>query len=259
MFDKSDNSVLRVDITEPIVTTASGSTISVPFKEYDYSQGVSVSSSSVFNYLRTDSVQILSDAVSMAFYITVTIDLPDTLADGTINKSTASVFNGAAVGLNMMGVSAGTQIVNSQSFTRAAASRHTKLSKAITLPMQSMQGETMAFQPFGKLIGDFTESDLAMSLINVYGSTTSSAGETPQSSSSAILPMNVTLGQNYPNPFNPATTIAYRITQAGRVSLKIYDVLGREVATLVNSDQNEGYILNGLMHHVFQAAFISIS
>ncbi|MCO6474276.1 MAG: T9SS type A sorting domain-containing protein [Melioribacteraceae bacterium] len=48
------------------------------------------------------------------------------------------------------------------------------------------------------------------------------------------------LSQNYPNPFNPATTIKYEIPKEGIVSLKVYDILGREVTTLVNKHQNIG-------------------
>ncbi len=55
--------------------------------------------------------------------------------------------------------------------------------------------------------------------------------------------INVTeydLSQNYPNPFNPSTTIRYAIPKDGMVTLKIYDILGREVKTLVNNFKTKG-------------------
>ncbi len=48
------------------------------------------------------------------------------------------------------------------------------------------------------------------------------------------------LAQNYPNPFNPTTTITYQLPQDGFVTLKIYDVLGNEIATLVNEYKKTG-------------------
>lgn len=55
-----------------------------------------------------------------------------------------------------------------------------------------------------------------------------------------LLPKGFSLLQNYPNPFNPSTVIQYNIEKAAHVSLKIYNLLGLEVATLVNSQQEAG-------------------
>jgi cellulose/xylan binding protein with CBM9 domain/type IX secretion system substrate protein len=51
---------------------------------------------------------------------------------------------------------------------------------------------------------------------------------------------NYKLSQNYPNPFNPSTVIDYSIAKAGMVTLKIFNILGQEVLTLVNTNQNVG-------------------
>ncbi|MDQ7815574.1 MAG: C39 family peptidase [Melioribacteraceae bacterium] len=55
-----------------------------------------------------------------------------------------------------------------------------------------------------------------------------------------IIPDNFELYQNYPNPFNPVTSIKYQITVSDFVSLKVYDAIGSEVATLVNETKSPG-------------------
>lgn len=55
------------------------------------------------------------------------------------------------------------------------------------------------------------------------------------------LPHNFFLAQNYPNPFNPSTIINYSVKEAGFVKLKVYDVLGSEIAELVNEMEEAGY------------------
>lgn len=65
----------------------------------------------------------------------------------------------------------------------------------------------------------------------------------PPPEAEAILPKQPTafvLGQNYPNPFNPITNIEYRIMNHEYVSLKVFNILGQEVATLVNQEQTRG-------------------
>ena len=54
------------------------------------------------------------------------------------------------------------------------------------------------------------------------------------------LPISCNLFQNYPNPFNPVTTIKYQIPERGFVTLKVYDVLGNEIETLVNEEKPAG-------------------
>ena len=54
------------------------------------------------------------------------------------------------------------------------------------------------------------------------------------------LPNTYSLSQNYPNPFNPVTKISFAIPKAGFVSLKVYDLLGREVSNLINEEKQAG-------------------
>ena len=55
-----------------------------------------------------------------------------------------------------------------------------------------------------------------------------------------LAPANYSLSQNYPNPFNPSTTINYNIHKDGKVVLKVYDILGNEVSTLVDENKAVG-------------------
>jgi hypothetical protein len=55
-----------------------------------------------------------------------------------------------------------------------------------------------------------------------------------------LLPTTTALAQNYPNPFNPSTTITFSLASRQFVSLKIYDMLGKEAATIVNEELPAG-------------------
>ena len=59
--------------------------------------------------------------------------------------------------------------------------------------------------------------------------------------SQQLLPDKFTLDQNYPNPFNPITTLRYELPENGLVNITIYDMVGRQVKTLVNQRQDAGY------------------
>jgi hypothetical protein len=56
----------------------------------------------------------------------------------------------------------------------------------------------------------------------------------------SLMPKGIELGQNYPNPFNPSTTISYEMPASGKVSIKVFNVLGKEVETLADDYQSAG-------------------
>ena len=63
----------------------------------------------------------------------------------------------------------------------------------------------------------------------------------PSSIENEIIPQQYTLHQNYPNPFNPVTSLRYDLPENSHVTITIYDMLGREVKTLINQTQDAGY------------------
>jgi photosystem II stability/assembly factor-like uncharacterized protein len=69
---------------------------------------------------------------------------------------------------------------------------------------------------------------------------TSNGGVTSVRDREGSLPTGFALEQNYPNPFNPSTTIVFHLRERSFVSLKVYDVLGREIATLVSEELYAG-------------------
>ena len=98
--------------------------------------------------------------------------------------------------------------------------------------------------------GDFDNVLMAIDPANTWFAATIVSGVAPFSSQGTVLsvegsadqttPQTYTLDQNYPNPFNPSTVISYRLPLTGHVSLKVYDMIGREVATLVNEVKATG-------------------
>ncbi|MBI3189920.1 MAG: T9SS type A sorting domain-containing protein [Ignavibacteriales bacterium] len=88
--------------------------------------------------------------------------------------------------------------------------------------------------PSGDTLYLFTQKGLSMfDTIHVFNVTTA-VGDYPE------LPLAYKLKQNYPNPFNPSTVISYQLQVKSAVSLKVYDILGRAVATLVDEVQQAG-------------------
>jgi len=98
-----------------------------------------------------------------------------------------------------------------------------------------------ALKPGSSVYGGWLDSDISISGLWVrrklraeYELSTTSMGITSE------IPMNFELRQNYPNPFNPSTTITFSLPLKSFVTLKIFDVIGREIATVVSEELGEG-------------------
>lgn len=86
-----------------------------------------------------------------------------------------------------------------------------------------------------------TGNDASIVTGGIYPVSYTVGARTTDVESDVLTPATTQLEQNYPNPFNPETKIGYRIQETGAVRLSVYDILGREVAVLVNGDMPAGH------------------
>ncbi|MFA6540480.1 MAG: phospholipase D-like domain-containing protein [Bacteroidota bacterium] len=111
-------------------------------------------------------------------------------------------------------------VTGSHNWSAAAETRNNEN----TLVIRSARLANLYLQEFSKRYTDAGGTDVLLGVVE----------------NSSQVPSAYSLSQNYPNPFNPATTIAFTLPYHGMVTLSIYDVLGREITSLVNGDLNAG-------------------
>src|ERR1035437_5371161 len=81
---------------------------------------------------------------------------------------------------------------------------------------------------------------LAQTAVTLIANTAVTPPATVTDVKNGSAPYKFALFQNYPNPFNPVTVISYQIPVSGKVSLKVFDALGKEIAELVNEEKSAG-------------------
>ena len=88
-----------------------------------------------------------------------------------------------------------------------------------------------------------TDTTIAMGFFNPhgYGNIWVSESDVSVVEPTDMLPSRLSLIQNYPTPFNPETRISFKLAEKSHVSITIYDMLGRNIKTLINQTQDAGY------------------
>jgi len=88
-----------------------------------------------------------------------------------------------------------------------------------------------------------TDTTIAMGFFNPhgYGNIWVSESDVSVVEPTDMLPSRLSLIQNYPSPFNPETRISFKLAEKSHVSITIYDMLGRNIKTLINQTQDAGY------------------
>jgi hypothetical protein len=106
-----------------------------------------------------------------------------------------------------------------------------------------VDGQVLALAVSGSDVyvgGGFTQANVRSTIVPANHVARWNSGATSVERIGDDIPTTYLLSQNYPNPFNPSTTISFSIPTSEFVTLKVYDVLGREVATLVNEQLRAG-------------------
>lgn len=102
--------------------------------------------------------------------------------------------------------------------------------------------ETSAWKEISNVAIDLSNGmvNFDMSSVSNYVILTSNSVTSIEDENIKTLSTDYELSQNYPNPFNPTTNIKYQLLKSGSVTLKVYDVLGEEIITIVNQQQSPG-------------------
>ncbi len=210
---KPTNGALSLEVSRMAIVTAAGDTLPLPFKRRPLRDSTNITLSNVWEYLGTAMSLLPTDArwlvMTRSFVASGPMVLPRNFSLRVLGPG------GAQLAVLDTGSVSGTLRLNIASFA----------------------GRTIIIRASLNLIG-VPASAVSLCAGDVYLLEEVEA----KSKLAAVqeLPSRSTISQNYPNPFNPSTIISFQLPVSSFVTLKVYNVLGQEVTTLVNEEMKPG-------------------
>ncbi len=219
---RQTKSFIAFQIDSLRLALSDGSEVSLAFMPHDFRQPLNLTLSNVWDFLGTEAVQLPANTLRLLFNKSVYFNpTNDTSGHGTPISFPLRQFRFRIVDPNGGGVLA-TLDTSSNSGT-------------VSVNIASVAGRNVIFRPAVTLSGIQSQQvALGVGDIIYFGN------EQQNAMASKDQPQGYVLSQNYPNPFNPLTIIRYNVPTEGQVSLTVFDVLGREVATLVDEFKLSG-------------------
>ena len=234
MGDRKNRTSLSLEIGEIEAVTSTGKTVPVSFVSVPDTM-LNMNLSNYMDYMKTEAVNLPADVRQLRFYAEVFTTAPS----DTGEAKPPTKFKDFAVAFSFKDAGSGASYSVNRDFSDDNGWINAK--EVISLNAAALAGRSVVLQPVISPV-NINEEDIGFSLGHIWLEQEGEQAPKPLAASSeTLMPDRFMLEQNVPNPFNPETDILYSLEREGRVTVKVFDMLGKEIITLVDEVRPAGH------------------